>query len=311
MNLYAAGHAFQDLTIAAQPFDNLTPEPDATRLTFAVTARNPHYAFLLIPGDDTVTEPAVATTHYPWGSLTTLDWQGGQRDTYVFNPTRTRVTSASAAPGHPGRQDPAAEPRFSVAGQTNPVLTTNAAFALIRFEGPLVTAYLAADVSELRVGATPLVILDRPASCALSGSTISIDRSNVDFVFYGPQVTAVKYREESLAFTEANGYLTPDTGQQVTAASDEHPFSARITPNPFNPVVRVLVDVMSAMHARLTVYDVRGKRVATLWDGPLSTGSHAFEWAGRGSNGPAVSGVYFFRIEAGGTTRTLKATLVK
>jgi hypothetical protein len=322
MNVYSAGHAYEDLTIAGQFYDNLTPEPDATRLTFSITAENPRYAFVLIPGDETVAEPAVATTHHTWGSLTTLDWGGGLHDYYVFNPTRTTVTIGGSAPGRPGKGDPSEEPRL-VFGNQDPLLTadailhgdamltTDAAFALVRFEGSVVTAYLTADARVLNIGSTPFVRVDGSASCALSGSTISMDRDDVDFVFYGPQVTEVRYRDEPVGFTKANGYLMPSTGQQVSAIPGEQPFTARITPNPFNPTAQLIVDLEATTHARIAVYDVRGKQVVTLWDGSLAAGSHAFDWTGQGTRGPAASGVYFFRIEAGGTTRTLKATLLK
>jgi hypothetical protein len=47
---------------------------------------------------------------------------------------------------------------------------------------------------------------------------------------------------------------------------------------------------------RLEVFDVAGRRVATLADGARGTGEHEVAWGGAGSSGNAPSGVYFARL---------------
>ena len=57
---------------------------------------------------------------------------------------------------------------------------------------------------------------------------------------------------------------------------------------------------------RLTVLDVRGRRVATLVDGPLSAGRHEARL-----DGSLAAGVYIIRLEAGGTVITRQAVVVR
>ena len=52
---------------------------------------------------------------------------------------------------------------------------------------------------------------------------------------------------------------------------------------------------------RLRVYDLLGRPVRTLWDGPRPSGTHRLGWDGRNDAGQTVAaGVYFARLEAGG-----------
>ena len=67
-------------------------------------------------------------------------------------------------------------------------------------------------------------------------------------------------------------------------------------PNPTRGAGTVLSIVLPAADvARLDVYDVRGRVVRGLFDGPLPAGLHRFVWPGDGGP-PAVAGVYFVRL---------------
>ena len=62
----------------------------------------------------------------------------------------------------------------------------------------------------------------------------------------------------------------------------------------------------------LRVYDVTGRLVRTLHDRHTTAGSHVASWNGRDDLGArAASGVYFYRIDAGGRTHTRKMTLLR
>lgn len=102
---------------------------------------------------------------------------------------------------------------------------------------------------------------------------------------------------------------------QVPGGDD--PLPRRLTihqnrPNPFNPRTLVLYATPSVGHVRLSIYDVRGRLVTVLVDGPLPAGEHETAWDGRDAGGRAVpGGVYFARVAADGQTTTCKMTLVK
>jgi hypothetical protein len=83
-------------------------------------------------------------------------------------------------------------------------------------------------------------------------------------------------------------------------------------PNPFNPVTALSYCIPARGRVELSVYDVAGRRVATLVDGEVGGGYHEAVWDGRSNSGKSVaSGIYFARLSAAGETRTRKMILLK
>lgn len=81
-------------------------------------------------------------------------------------------------------------------------------------------------------------------------------------------------------------------------------------PNPFNPVTTLEFDVGHGGWTTLIVYDVLGRNVRTLLDGPVSGGRHRLLWDGRDDGGePVASGTYLFRVRSGGQARTGRMVL--
>ena len=79
-------------------------------------------------------------------------------------------------------------------------------------------------------------------------------------------------------------------------------------PNPFNPTTTVTFSVPDQARVRLTVYDVAGRKVATLTDQDYAPGVHRIVW----DASALASGIYFCRMEAAGNLiHTQKMTLVK
>lgn len=75
-------------------------------------------------------------------------------------------------------------------------------------------------------------------------------------------------------------------------------------PNPFNPETRFEVELTtSTPSARLVVYDLVGRPVAILHDGPLASGLHGFRWDASGQ--PA--GLYLLRMTVGSRSGTARA----
>ncbi len=86
-------------------------------------------------------------------------------------------------------------------------------------------------------------------------------------------------------------------------------------PNPFNPSTKFSFTLAHDGHARLDIFDLRGRRVRTVLDGRLAAGSYeaAFSWDGRDDRGQGVtSGTYFYRLELDGSpVGSGKMTLLK
>ena len=83
-------------------------------------------------------------------------------------------------------------------------------------------------------------------------------------------------------------------------------------PNPFNPVTTIAYDLPRDEHVRLTIYDIRGRLVKTLYDGRHIAGHHELEWSGcNGKKAPVVSGLYFYKLEAGDFSETKRMIFLK
>ncbi len=78
-------------------------------------------------------------------------------------------------------------------------------------------------------------------------------------------------------------------------------------PNPFNPSTVIPFSIANPSHVQLDVFDIVGRRVATLLNEPLSSGSHEVRF----DAGSFSSGVYFFRIQAGSFTKVNRMVLLK
>lgn len=81
------------------------------------------------------------------------------------------------------------------------------------------------------------------------------------------------------------------------------------TPNPSGADVELSFALPAAGRARLTLFEVTGRRVATLIDASLPAGTHAARWDGRIGHRNAPAGVYLARLESGAqvvTTRVMR-----
>ncbi|UCD38723.1 MAG: T9SS type A sorting domain-containing protein, partial [Fidelibacterota bacterium] len=78
-------------------------------------------------------------------------------------------------------------------------------------------------------------------------------------------------------------------------------------PNPFNPTTSIRYDVPQASEISIEVYNLLGKRVASLVNGYVTAGRHEVRF----DASQFASGVYFYRLNAPGNTITKKMLLLK
>lgn len=78
-------------------------------------------------------------------------------------------------------------------------------------------------------------------------------------------------------------------------------------PNPFNPTTNVRFTVPKDGNVVFKVYDIKGKEVATCYDGFLKAGAYNVVIDGTYLS----SGVYFYKLSAGNVTDTKRMILVK
>jgi len=83
-------------------------------------------------------------------------------------------------------------------------------------------------------------------------------------------------------------------------------------PNPFNSSTRVSLALAEAGDVELSIYDITGRKIRVLLNGPLDAGYHSIVWDGLTDRGEAVSsGIYFARMRQNGLQKTIKMSLLK
>ena len=84
------------------------------------------------------------------------------------------------------------------------------------------------------------------------------------------------------------------------------------TPNPFNPLTTIHFELDRAGSAALRIFSVSGALVRTLVQKQLPSGRYRAQWDGRDEQGRSVgSGVYIYRLTAGGRGLARKMSLLK
>ena len=82
-------------------------------------------------------------------------------------------------------------------------------------------------------------------------------------------------------------------------------------PNPFNPATTIQYALPQAADVELTVYNVVGQAVRTLVAEHQSAGRYVVEWDATNDSGHRLSsGMYFYRLQAGGEFREVKKMLL-
>jgi flagellar hook assembly protein FlgD len=83
-------------------------------------------------------------------------------------------------------------------------------------------------------------------------------------------------------------------------------------PNPFSRQTTILCALPEPGDLRATIYDVAGRAVRTFFRGQAPAGENAITWNGLDDGGrPLPSGIYYYRIEAGGQSATRKLVLAR
>lgn len=83
-------------------------------------------------------------------------------------------------------------------------------------------------------------------------------------------------------------------------------------PNPFNPTTAISYQLPVTSDVKLEIFDILGKKVATLVNGRQAAGAYTYTW----NASTSASGIYFYRLQAGAKgiasfVETKKMMLVK
>jgi hypothetical protein len=122
----------------------------------------------------------------------------------------------------------------------------------------------------------------------------------------GLQANADAARAKAIAV----GWVPASKTTEAQALRAEVPESFHLGqnyPNPFNPTTMIRYDLPTDAHVSLKVYDVLGREILTLVDRDETAGQHQVVLNASGLS----SGVYFYRLRAGGFTDTRRFLLLR
>ncbi len=83
-------------------------------------------------------------------------------------------------------------------------------------------------------------------------------------------------------------------------------------PNPLNPMTKIVFALPNRSKVDLGIFDLTGRRVATLVSGMQDAGIHTLDWNGMDRTGNEMpSGVYFYKLKAGSDVQTRKLVITR
>ena len=72
-------------------------------------------------------------------------------------------------------------------------------------------------------------------------------------------------------------------------------------PNPFNPTTKIRFSNDRSSNVKVTVYSIKGEKVATIMNKQVNAGTYDVSWNGKSTNGKVVpSGMYLYDVESDG-----------
>ena len=88
------------------------------------------------------------------------------------------------------------------------------------------------------------------------------------------------------------------------------------TPNPFNPEMRISVDISEPAAVKLCIFNIQGRQVAVLEDNTLYAGRHSFSWHGTDDSGTDLaSGIYiaklYYKVLSSGRAASISRKILK
>jgi len=135
-----------------------------------------------------------------------------------------------------------------------------------------------------------------------------------NYRFLQVRTTETEVIEVTLSYEQAR-YEDVLTGASGPADAAPGGRLSQNYPNPFNPSTRIELAVPAGERTPvdLAIYDVRGRRLVTLFQGELAGGTQrGFTWDGHDERGYTLpSGVYFSRARIGDRTESRKMILLK
>ncbi|HUF09710.1 MAG TPA: T9SS type A sorting domain-containing protein [Rhodothermales bacterium] len=158
-------------------------------------------------------------------------------------------------------------------------------------------------------GSAPCIRMRKTTTIMETGKTATTT-DNYFFLTNGNIAASISYSSEIEGAIIATHSTLGGTGGTGTAVEELPTPDFRLTqnfPNPFSRTTTIAFELDGPSDAQLRVFDLMGREVARLVDGPLPAGSHRAELGTEG----LTSGVYVYKLEVGGLVSMRTLTILK
>jgi flagellar hook assembly protein FlgD len=108
-----------------------------------------------------------------------------------------------------------------------------------------------------------------------------------------------------------SGVITTDVRDENSSRSKSFHLFQNF-PNPFNPSTMITFSVPQTDQVHITIYNILGQEVRTLFAGQMERGAQTLPFDGKDQKGRTLcTGTYICRMNAGAFVETKKMTLIK
>jgi hypothetical protein len=129
---------------------------------------------------------------------------------------------------------------------------------------------------------------------------------NLNAVYFYNENRGFAVGDSGIILYTKNGGGVTSAGQEREALLKDFSLEQNY-PNPFNPVTTINYQLAMNSFVTVTVFDLLGRKVATLANQERSAGNYSVQW----DASTLSSGMYLYRISAGSFTQTKKMMLIR
>ena len=119
--------------------------------------------------------------------------------------------------------------------------------------------------------------------------------------------------EPSVIISGRQGYSAIKFGEQEEPENIiSRPVLNGNYPNPFNPTTTISFSLPTEQDIELTIYNIKGQKIKTIYSGTADVGDHSIIWEGKDNSDKQVSsGIYFYKLTTNNKELTRKMLMMK
>lgn len=133
--------------------------------------------------------------------------------------------------------------------------------------------------------------------------TLEIKRKKGDFSICS-EIFIYEFEDQN-----KHSILSADTQEDYNKIKDILLFSCK--PNPFGSSIQISLQLQQDLNTSVKIFDLSGRLITKLIDRKMLKGNYTLNWNAKDNNGKSISqGIYFIVVNAGGTKKVTKVSLM-